>query len=404
MNKIFLLFLITCYFSTISNAKNKTLKEGHWHTELYLTESDTLPFTFYYYKSYNKLVIINASEKIELNNITINKKTISVKFPIFNSEFIGQIKSKNLIEGYWHNYAKGSEYKIPFSSQFGLFNRFKTDQNNADKFTGKWEVTFNYADQKNREKAIGLFNEKNNSIHGTFLTETGDHRFLGGTSFGNQLKLSCFDGTHAFLFKSELKNDTLWGTFNSGSHYKTNWFAVKNDSFELRDPEKLTYVINDNPLAFSFTDLNNNSYDYPNESTKNKVVLIQILGTWCPNCMDETNFLTSIYDKYKTQLEIIGVGFEIGKTNTDKIARLKNYKKHMHVDYPLLLGGNACKPCAVEKFPMLNDIMSFPTLLIIDKKGNIRKIHTGFSGPGTGKYYTDFVTHTTTFIEELIRE
>lgn len=403
MKKITLLLFIILINSYISTAKDKKLKEGHWHTELYLTDSDTLPFTFYYYKDYNKLVIINASERIELNNITINQKTISVKFPIFNSECIGQIKSKHLIEGYWHNYAKGPNYKIPFTSTFGIVNRFKTEQNNAENFTGKWEVTFDY-NSENPEKSIGLFEEKNETIHGTFLTETGDYRFLGGASFGNKLKLSCFDGSHAFLFKSELKNDTLWGTFNSGSHYKTNWFAVKNENFELRDPEKLTYIVNDNPLEFTFRDINDNDYLYPNKSVENKVVLIQILGTWCPNCMDETNYLTSIYETYKENLEIIAVGFETGKTHEEKLAGLKKYKNYMGVKYPLLLGGDACKPCAVKEFPMLNDIMSFPTLLIIDKTGNIRKIHTGFSGPSTGKYYTDFVKHTTDFIETLIKE
>ncbi len=120
--------------------------------------------------------------------------------------------------------------------------------------------------------------------------------------------------------------------------------------------------------------------------------------------MDETNYLTSIYSKYKDNLEIIAVGFEAGKTNDNKLLTLKKYKEYMGVKYPVLLGGDACKPCAVQKFPMLNNIMSFPTLLIIDKKGEIRKIHTGFSGPSTGKYYTDFVQNTTKYVEQLIAE
>jgi thiol-disulfide isomerase/thioredoxin len=404
MKKLFLILIILNLNTYTLIAKDKKIQKGHWRTELLLNDNDTLPFTFYYYNDIEKLVIINASEKIELENIKISGNIISVKFPIFNSEFIGTIKSKKLIEGFWHNYSKGLDYKIPFISTFGVFNRFLTTQSNSESFTGKWEVNFNYSDSNNIEKAIGLFEEQKGVIHGTFLTETGDYRFLGGTSYGSTLKMSCFDGSHAFLFKSVLKNDTLWGSFLSGNHYKTNWYAVKNENFELRDPEKLTYVVNDSPLEFKFKDINNNDYVYPNKSTDNKVVLIQILGTWCPNCMDETNFLTSIYRKYKENIEIIGVGFETGKTDLEKLKTLTKYKTHMGVDYSLLLGGDACKPCAVEKFPMLNNIMSFPTLLIIDKKGEIRKIHTGFSGPSTGKYYTEFVEHTTQFIEELIEE
>ena len=404
MKTLLLLLLTLTLNSYKSTSKDTKIKEGHWRTELFLNKKDTLPFSFYYYSSSKKIVIINASERIELKDIEINGDIISVKFPIFNSKLIGRFTSKKIIEGFWHNDSKGTDYKIPFKSVFSDYNRFFTEQTNADAFTGKWEATFNYSDKNHSEKAIGLFEEILGTIHGTFLTETGDYRFLGGISYGNKLKLSCFDGSHAFLFKAELKEDTLWGSFFSGKHYNSKWYAVRNSSFELRDPEKLTYVVNDSLLQFSFKDLNSIDYNYPNKTLKNKVVLLQILGTWCPNCMDETNFLTSIYSKYREEIEIIAVGFETGKTEKAKLAALRRYKNHMGIDYPILLGGEASKTCAVKLFPMLNNVISFPTLLIIDKKGDIRKIHTGFCGPSTGKYYTDFVENTTRFIEQLIAE
>ena len=132
------------------------------------------------------------------------------------------------------------------------------------------------------------------------------------------------------------------------------------------------------------------------------MVLIQIFGSWCPNCFDETNYLTNLYDTHSDQLEIISLGFETGKTTEDKIKQLKKYKSYMKVNYKLLIGGDACKSCATDMFPMLNKIISFPTLIIIDKKGEIKKIHTGFSGPSTGHYYKEFVKNTTQYIEGLI--
>jgi hypothetical protein len=53
---------------------------------------------------------------------------------------------------------------------------------------------------------------------------------------------------------------------------------------------------------------------------------------------------------------------------------------------------------------MLNKIISFPTTIIIDKKGIVRQIHTGFSGPGTGEYYNKFVEEFTRFMEKLEKE
>jgi thiol-disulfide isomerase/thioredoxin len=402
MKHLLLLFAILTLNSSISVAKNKKLKSGTWRTEFKLNAKSVLPFTIEYNKKTNSIILINASERILLKNVQITNDIISIKFPIFNSEFKGKIISKKRIEGFWYNYSKGKDYKIPFISICNSKSRFDKPQTNAKQFEGKWEVTFDY--NKSKEKAIGLFENIKGSMHGTFLTETGDYRFLEGVSNGNSLELSCFDGSHAFLFTSELKNDTLWGEFLSGTHYKTNWFAVKNENFELRDPEKLTYLVNDDPITFDLTQLDGKTFSYPNTSTKNKVVLIQIMGTWCPNCMDETNYLTDLYSKYKNDIEIIGIGFEVGKTEQDKINTILKYKNHMGIDYPLLVGGDACKPCAIDVFPMLNNIMSFPTLIIIDKKGEVRKIHTGFSGPSTGTYYTDYVTNMNQFVKELIKE
>jgi len=402
MKHIFLLLITLTLNNSLLVAKDKKIKTGTWRTEFKLSSTSTLPFIIEYNKKANSIVLINASERISLKNVQIIGNKISVKFPIFNSEIKGTIISKKRIEGFWHNYSKGKDYKIPFVSICNSKSRFDKPQTNSKQFEGKWEVTFDYNDSK--EKAIGIFENKNGSMHGTFLTETGDFRFLEGVSNGNSLELSCFDGSHAFLFTSELRNDTLWGEFLSGNHYKTNWFAVRNENFELRDPEKLTYLVNDDPINFNLTQLDGKKYTFPNKSTENKVVLLQIMGTWCPNCMDETNYLTDLYDKHKNDIEIIGIGFEVGETEEDRINAILKYKKHMEIDYPLLVGGDACKPCAVKIFPMLNNIMSFPTLLIIDKKGDVRKIHTGFSGPSTGKYYADFIQHTNEFIEELIKE
>jgi hypothetical protein len=39
--------------------------------------------------------------------------------------------------------------------------------------------------------------------------------------------------------------------------------------------------------------------------------------------------------------------------------------------------------------PQLVDIANFPTTIFVNKKGQIEKIHTGFSGPGTGEHYDE---------------
>ena len=53
---------------------------------------------------------------------------------------------------------------------------------------------------------------------------------------------------------------------------------------------------------------------------------------------------------------------------------------------------------------MLNHVLAFPTLIFIDRKGDVRRIHTGFSGPGTGQHYVEFKKEFTALLDELLSE
>jgi thiol-disulfide isomerase/thioredoxin len=408
----FVFFLLFLVFSQGMLAAK--LKPGHWHTEFELRPGINLPVDFFYEKGkVPALVIHNGEEHIRLTQITSKEDSLFILFPTFDSELKIKVHSKTHITGAWFNRAKSPTYNVVFWSKNGTTTRYPSNEKTSD-LDARWEVTFDYL--KDPEKAIGIFSHSNptqyissgdeptNVLYGTFLTETGDYRFLEGATIKDSLYLSCFDGSHAFLFRAALKNDTLWGDFHSGSHYKTEWFAVKNESFELRNPDSLTYIVNEKPLEFELMKLDGSYYKYPNESLQNKVVLVQIMGTWCPNCLDESNYLKKVYEHYTNKLEILAVTFETQKTTEEKIEKVARYKEALGLNYTFLIGGDACKPCASKVFPQLSDIMSFPTLIFIDKKGEIRKIHTGFSGPGTGEHYTEFVKETDAFIESLIQE
>lgn len=403
-----LLFLVV-FAALVQPAFAVKLKPGHWHTELQLRTGINLPVDFYYEKGkIPALIIQNGEEQIRLTQIISKNDSLFIQFPTFDSELKIKVQSKTHLTGAWFNRAKSATYNIPFWSIQGPTKRYPNAEITSQ-MEGRWEVTFDYSNDP--EKAIGLFSHSNSSknqitnvIYGTFLTETGDYRFLEGAINKDSLYLSCFDGSHAFLFRAQLKNDTLWGDFHSGSHYKTEWFAVKNESFELRHPDSLTFIVNEKPLEFELMKLDGSFYHYPNKSVSNKVVLVQIMGTWCPNCLDESNYLKSVYASYPDQLEILAVTFETQKTTEEKIEKVQKYKDALGLGYTFLIGGDACKPCASKIFPQLNDIVSFPTLIFIDKKGEIRKIHTGFSGPGTGDHYTRFVDETNLFIELLVNE
>ena len=53
---------------------------------------------------------------------------------------------------------------------------------------------------------------------------------------------------------------------------------------------------------------------------------------------------------------------------------------------------------------MLNHVLSYPTSIFIDKKGKVRKIHTGFNGPATGEKYLEFKKEFEAFVNTLLTE
>ncbi|WP_330400381.1 peroxiredoxin family protein [Cellulophaga sp. RHA19] len=210
------------------------------------------------------------------------------------------------------------------------------------------------------------------------------------------------------MFTGKLTDSVLEGTFYSGNHFKEPFLAKRNESYELPADTTLTYLNEGyKKLDFSFPDVNNKTISLSDKVYQNKVVIVQIMGTWCPNCLDETKFLTQfLKDNKNEDLKIISLAFEYAKTKESAFNKIKRLKEKIGVEYPILLAqyGNSSKQKAQQKLPMLNHILSYPTTILIDRSGNVRKIHTGFNGPATGEKYTEFKTDFTQTINSLLKE
>lgn len=121
--------------------------------------------------------------------------------------------------------------------------------------------------------------------------------------------------------------------------------------------------------------------------------------------MDESRFLAPWYKKNKDRgVEVIGLSYEKSTDTTFAYPKVKKMKERFGIDYEVLLAGTNNKDEASKTLPMLNKVIGFPTTIFIDKKGQVREIHTGFSGPGTGKYYDTFVSDFNRLIDKLLNE
>ena len=161
-------------------------------------------------------------------------------------------------------------------------------------------------------------------------------------------------------------------------------------------------------MNFTFRDSNNESEVSINDKRyKDKVVVIQILGSWCPNCMDETKFLSEYYkENHQNGVEIIGLSYERTTNFENSRKALLPFKKKFDVQYPILITGATVSDSlrAEKTLPQLEEINAFPTTIFVDKKGNIRKIDSGFNGPATGEHYTQFKKEFNGIITQLLAE
>jgi len=354
-----------------------------------------LPFTFdvEYQEEEILIKIHNGTETIVVKDILIGrdrktaKDTILIDFPIYESS-IKAIYQGNIMAGEWIVHSK-DDYRIPFKAYYGKDHRFTVNSKEpAMDLSGEWKVKF--TDTGDPYMAIGEFKQDGNTLTGTFITETGDYRFLEGTVQGDKMYLSCFDGSHAFLFEAKLNEDhtELRGRFKSGKHYTAFWEATKDPSFKLRDANTLTYLKEGfDKVEFSFQDTEGNTVSLSDAKYENRPKIIQIFGTWCPNCRDETEFLIDYLEKNPNPgFDIIALGFEKYKDADKSMNALRTYKEKFDLPYPLLLAGSSNKKEAVKALPMLNAIISYPTMIFLDKNNQVKKIHTGFSGPATTQF------------------
>jgi thiol-disulfide isomerase/thioredoxin len=390
--------------SSFASKMQKKIQIGDWKGTLNVKLESDLNFLFRVEKKQGVFLFVvqNGKERIELIQKSSSLDSMVLSFPVFDSELRLAIKDKKHLSGFWYNYHKGKNYKIPCTLSHSFDELYKSSKNIPfEVLEGKWEVDFSPEDPY---KAIGLFEQKERSISGTFLTETGDYRFLTGTLSGKDFQLSCFDGSHAFLFKGTIEKEKINGLFISGTHYATEWTAQRNDQFELTHPDSLT-KLNSTFRSFETTDLLGNAFEFDSTYFQGKVTIIQILGTWCPNCMDESLFLKELHQVFFDKgLSILGICYETGNGFDEYRQRIIQYKERMQIPYPLYLGGKASKQLASQQFPDFSSILSFPTMIVVGKDGKVRKIHTGFYGPGTGSYYQEFTKETKAFIESLCNE
>jgi len=377
--------------------------DGNWRGVFKIKEGLEIPFNFEIVDKagVKKLYFRNAEERFEGGPVKQTADSVFVKLDQFDNELALGIND-NTLNGSLRK-QNGSGRATVISAERKNY-RFDTNGKAAiADFSGSYDVVFKSPDGK-EEKTVGLFKQTGNKITGTFLRITGDSRYLEGVVEGNEFQLSSFIGSSPSYYKGKFNKDgTLTGEI-LGARGSQPFTGVKNKDAALPDAYKLTYLKDGyKTVDFSFPDVNGKKVSLKDDKYKNKVVVLTITGSWCPNCIDEAGFIAPWYKENKKRgVEVIALHYE-RQTDADYVKKaLTNFRNRFGIEYDQVIAGKADKQAVAESLPALNSFLSFPTTIIIDKAGNVAQIHTGYNGPATGKYYDEFVKEFNAEINSLL--
>ncbi len=411
MNK--LLFAITVpilLLMSMDTAAQTKLRTGWYRASVQRADAAELIFNFEVAMKNGKtiLYIRNGSERLLVDDVKQKADSVFIEMPFFESAFRLKIKEDQSLVGKWIKGTSKKNLELPVTFQYGIKERFPVQSTAKENITGRWQVSFTRPNGTDRP-AIAEFQQKDSYVTGTFLTPSGDYRFLEGVVSGDSLYLSCFDGSHAYLFTAQVQqNEIVNGAFYSSASAMEKWKAVKNAKATLPDTTQFTQLKpGESKLNFTFMDVNGKKVSINDARFKNKVVVIQLMGSWCPNCMDESKFLSGFYKEYKSKgVEVIALAYEYSTDFNRSKASVQKFINRFGIKYPVLIApATVSDEQKTEKtLPQLTTIRSFPTTLFLDKRGNVKKVHQGFYGPGTGEFYEQFKTEFYRTIQSLLAE
>lgn len=397
----FFLVVFGCILLISCNSEDsEKLELGDYVGRLEVENNKYLPFNFSVTND-STLVVQNSSEIVDFS-IVYSNDSIFIKSKVFEG-FIKGVLVENKINGFFT--IESLDRSVPFSS-YKNNNRFNIDFDENKKLTlNRWKFTFN-PNKDNASFSVGIFNSiGENEISATFRTTTGDYGYMHGGYKENKIVLSTFNGSRAYLFEAEMNKDSIEGVMYAGNHSKTIVKGVLDNDFELSNEYSLTSLKGKNQkFDFSFENTLGKLISIDDKFYDGKSMVVQLMGSWCSNCLDESKFYVDYMNKNELKdIEFVALAFEYAKTKDNALNSIRKLKKQLGINYPILLAqyGSSDKSRALEKFPMLNKIISYPTTIFLDKNKDVIKIHTGFNGPATGEKYTEFINEFNSTIKFL---
>jgi thiol-disulfide isomerase/thioredoxin len=262
------------------------------------------------------------------------------------------------------------------------------EDQHAPDISGLWEIQVK--SPKGESAWHFVVNQKGAKIDAAVLRVDGDTGILAGNFKDGKFFLSHFTGERPFYVEVTPQSDGNLQLQIASFHDTQRLVALRPADARAKnlappeDPTEHTKLKDPSqPLRFSFPDITGHIVSNTDDRFQGKVVLVNITGSWCPNCHDETPFLEELYRKYHgLGLEIVALDFEPAE-QLKSLSRVRAFIQRYGIEYTYLIAGEQGQ--LNEKIPQAENLNAWPTTFFVGRNGLVRSIHTGFTSQASGE-------------------
>jgi len=350
--------LIAIILSALFSCQTETrkLQEGYWRGVFIVNDYD-IPFIFEAKDNkdgHTSIYLINGEDRFEVDKIEYKGDSVIISIDLFNRAIKAKYTENSLNGKLIRVNSENPDQGIPLSAEYGISEKFpENGEVPSVSLDGTWDMEI--GSSNNINIAVGIFGQNGSLLEGSILTTTGDYRFLEGIVHGNEFSLSSFGGSSPYLVQGKFNSDNSFEGVLVTTSRVVNIKGIRNQEAKLPDAYNITSLKEGySSIEFSFPDLNGKNISLSDPAYKDKIVIVSIMGSWCPNCLDENAFLSEWYTKNRDRgVEIIALGFELKNDFKSAKKSLTSLKNRLGIEYEILFAGTTSKESVAKALPAL---------------------------------------------------
>jgi thiol-disulfide isomerase/thioredoxin len=386
---------------------------GEWDATVDIGQAE-IPFRFEIAEQGTELkgFFFEGEKKIESTSASYSDGKLQFDYEFLNATLTATFNGETLDGSYRYNRKNGKEYPFHANRHFHA-TATRSPQTEFPQVTGDWEMKLVGEDHnptKDPRTALSwklYLRQSASEVTGSILRVDGDTGTLTGDWEGDSLVLSHFAGERPVLLEATLQPD---GTLNILLNKRNKYLAARTSDAQAKgipeppDPAKFSSVTDRNePFHFGFPDVNGTIVSDADARFKNKVVILAIGGTWCPNCRDEAPFLVNLYRRFHAEgLEIVGLNFEASGNFAEDEPRIVSFVHEFSIPYPVLYAGAI--PDVTDKLPRIANFDSYPTTIYLGRDGRVASVRAGFASSATGTAHVALQIEVDQLVQRLLGE